>query len=167
MAADHPVPHAVATGYVRPGGQDRGERAGWRLDVNRFTAELPDPGPQLAQAIHVGLGHGTVSLAEEERLHVPDRIVAADVPEKPSGERGVSAALEAFLHDEDVGTLVVCGDSSAGAGWAAPDDEHVNVGCGVRHQLPTPQSRASGMICSANMVIARRAASVGMPGGWK
>jgi hypothetical protein len=37
----------------------------------------------------------------------------------------------------------------------------------VHRQFAALQSRVPAMICSANMVIARRAGSVGMPGGWK
>jgi hypothetical protein len=78
-----------------------------------------------------------------------------------SGDALADAAVAGRIGDEEVdrGGHVIRG--------AAPDDEHVNVGRGVRHQLATPQSRASGMMCSANMVMTRRATSVGMPGRWK
>ena len=158
--------HAVSAGHVRPRGQHRREGAGRRVDADHFAAQLGDPGRQVVEPTDVGFGHFAAGLAEEQRLDVPDRLGAADVPEESAREQGVSATPGALFHHEDAGALVVRGDGRAGAGRAAPDDQHVDAG-GVHGQLAVPQSRASGMMCSANSVIARRATSVGMPGGWK
>jgi hypothetical protein len=91
------------------------------------TAQLGDPGPQVVEPGDVRLRHGAVGLAEEESLHVPDCLRAADVPQEAAGEQGVPAAVAAFLHDQDAGAGVVGGDGRAGPGRAAPDDQDVNV----------------------------------------
>jgi hypothetical protein len=84
---------------VGPGGQHRRKRAGRRVHADCLPAELFHPGRQVVEPGDVRLGHRPAGLAGEQRLDVPDRLGAADIPQEAACEQGVPAAEAAFLHD--------------------------------------------------------------------